>query len=142
MGDWVLLRLHPYRQASVFRRAYQKLAAKFFVPYEVLEKVNPVAYRLQLPAGARIHPTFHVLKKYRGTANQVETTAPPVTADGDLELKPLRVLETRWTRKGGRIVEESLVEWQHVEPEDATWEETSLLKQRYPTFDLEGKVDS
>ncbi|CAL1383912.1 unnamed protein product [Linum trigynum] len=123
VGDWVLLRLHPYRQSSVFRRAYQKLAARFFGPYEITHKVNPVAYRLQLPAGSRIHPVFHIslLKRYRGPADRVTSTAPPATADGDLEVVPLKVLDTRWTKKGGRLVEEILVQWKHVEPEDASW---------------------
>ncbi|CAL1369565.1 unnamed protein product [Linum trigynum] len=91
VGDLVLLRLHPYRQASVFRWAYQKLAARFFGPYELLQKVNPVACRLRLPTDARIHSTFHVslLRMYRRPADRIETTAPLVSADGDLELTPL-----------------------------------------------------
>ncbi|CAL1355917.1 unnamed protein product [Linum trigynum] len=61
VGDLVLLRLHLYRQSVVFRRAYQKLAAKYFGSYEVLERVGPVAYRLHLPETSSIHPTFHVV---------------------------------------------------------------------------------
>ncbi|CAL1402295.1 unnamed protein product [Linum trigynum] len=126
---WVLLRLHPYRQASVFPRTYQKLAARYYGPYEILQKINPVAYQLRLPADECIHPTFHLslLKRYRGAADRVETTAPPVSADGDLELTPLQVLDTRWVKKGGRMTEESLVLWKHMEREDATWEETATL---------------
>ncbi|CAL1375333.1 unnamed protein product [Linum trigynum] len=143
VGDWVLLRLHLYRQASVFHWAYQKLAARYF-HYKVLQKINLVEYRLQLPADARIHSTFHVslLKRYRGAADRVETTAPPVSADGDLELTPLQVLDTRWMKKGGRLIEESLVMWQHMEKEDVTWEETATLRQHFLTFDLEGNVVS
>ncbi|CAL1360061.1 unnamed protein product [Linum trigynum] len=89
-------------------------------------------------------PTFHISlpKHYRGSADRVETTTPPVSVDGDLELTPLKVLEMHWTKKKGRLIEESLVQWKHVEPEDGTWDETSALQKKYPTFDLEGKVDS
>ncbi|CAL1393343.1 unnamed protein product [Linum trigynum] len=144
VGDLVLLLLHLYRQTSVFRCSYQKLAARYFGPYMVIEKVNPVAYRLHLPAEAAIHATFHVflLKWYRGSANQEETTAPPMFVDGDLELEPLEVLDTKWVRRGGRLRETSLVRWRHGSPEDATWEDTETSHQTYPTFDIEDHVVS
>jgi len=60
VGDFVYLKLQPYIQSSVSRRAYQNLAFKFFGPYRVLERVGKVAYRLELPTSASVHPVFHV----------------------------------------------------------------------------------
>ena len=45
-----------------------KLSLRFIGPYEVLERIGPVAYRLALPPEvAKLHDGFHVsmLRKYR-----------------------------------------------------------------------------
>ncbi|KAK3507690.1 hypothetical protein QTP70_033867 [Hemibagrus guttatus] len=38
----------------------RKLNPRFIGPFEIIRQVNPVAYRLRLPAAYRIWPTFHV----------------------------------------------------------------------------------
>lgn len=68
VGDFVYLKLQPYVQSSVAPRSHHKLLFKFYGPYEVLERVGSVAYRLALPSSSRIHPIIHVsqLKKALG----------------------------------------------------------------------------
>lgn len=48
----VFLKLQPHRQSSLFKRAHQKLASKFFRSYLILNKVGEVVYKLKLPEGA------------------------------------------------------------------------------------------
>ena len=55
VGDWVYLRLQPYRQTSVELRSNTKLSANYYDPYQVMQKIGNVAYRLKLPEASKIH---------------------------------------------------------------------------------------
>ncbi|GKA58806.1 putative reverse transcriptase domain-containing protein [Tanacetum coccineum] len=65
VGDHVLLKVSPWKGVVRFRKK-GKLAPRFVRLFEIIEKVGPVAYRLDLPEELNgVHDTFHVsnLKK-------------------------------------------------------------------------------
>ena len=45
-----------------------KLSPKYYGPYKMLQKIDTMAYKLELPASSRVHLVFHVscLKKVMG----------------------------------------------------------------------------
>jgi hypothetical protein len=80
VGDWVWLRLSHWPAASVRPAGAGKLSAKYFGPYQIMDKVGSMSYRLQLPAHAKIHNVFHVvfLKKFEGMLSTVTPPLPPI----------------------------------------------------------------
>lgn len=142
-GDWVYLKLHPYRQSSVSLRPYPKLAAKYYGPYLVTKKVGAVAYTLQLPSHFRIHHTFHVslLKKHHGvTPGSIDYTLPKSYDSYSESIKvPQLVLEIRSIKKNNVAVVQWLIQWLHLPHEEATWETASKIMQNFPNVDPWGQ---
>ena len=66
VGDHVLLKVIPKRGVVRFGK-HRKLSLRFIGPFEILERVGTVAYRLALPPNmSGIHEVFHIsmLRKY------------------------------------------------------------------------------
>ncbi len=137
VGEFVYLKLQPYRQHSVVTRRCMKLTSRYFGPYEVVERVGPVAYRLRLPSGSKIHPVFHVSELKQGGQRQEQLSAEDPTAgqEGEVMAQPEQILERRLTPRGNRAVTQVLVKRSNLRPEAATWEDYWELKKRYPGFD-------
>ncbi|GJW38800.1 putative reverse transcriptase domain-containing protein [Tanacetum coccineum] len=71
VGDHVMLKVSPWKGVVRFGKK-GKLAPRFVGPFEILERIGPVAYRLRLPEElSSVHDTFHVsnLKKCLADAN-------------------------------------------------------------------------
>lgn len=60
VGDLVLVNLHSLNLLQNFKGRGRKLLPRFDGPFEVLEKISPVAYRLRLPASFQGHPVFNI----------------------------------------------------------------------------------
>ena len=138
VGDLVFLKLQPYRQKSVVTKLHEKLASRYFGPFEVLERIGKVAYKLSLPPEAKIHPVFHIsqLKKAVGSAPVHPTIPAQLTEDMIMVAEPEEILGIRNASIGGAITAEVLVKWKGLPEFEATWEDYASLDTRFLTFTL------
>lgn len=117
VGDWVFMKLQPYVQQSVMTRANKKLSFKFYGPFQIVQRIGSVAYKLDLP----VLPTLH-----------------PVA--GQLAV-PGKILQRRLRRRGNKMVLQVLVEWSGVSSPATTWENLEELRHRFPVAPAWGQAD-
>ena len=58
VGDWVYLKLQPYRLRSLAKRPNEKLASRFYGPFQVISKVGAAAYKLELQNSSNFSCVF------------------------------------------------------------------------------------
>jgi hypothetical protein len=130
-GDWVWLQLLHRTTKSLDPHAKGKLGSRYAGPFQVLEGISNVAYRLRLSDGARIHDVFHVglLKAHKGEPLAMPTPLPPVH-DGRLLPVPMAAIKAQLCRDVWYI----LIQWQGMTREEATWELFADFQDLYPEF--------
>ena len=98
-----------------------------------------MAYRLKLPAKARIHDVFHVvfLKKHPGEAPTEPVILPPI-ANGRVVLMSSKIMRAKPTKDSWEL----LVQWTGRSTAEATWESLEHFKESYPEFKLEDELFS
>jgi hypothetical protein len=139
VGQWVYLKLQPYRQYSVQPRESQKLAKRYYEPFLILQKIGKVAYKLDLPATSRVHPVFHVslLKPCHGSPTTQITPIADPSSYPPLDPFPLQIRSRRLTNAG---IEEFLVEWKDLPLSEATWMDKVTFQNQFPNINLEDKI--
>ena len=109
---------------------------QYIVPYEITEKVGPLAYKLALPSDlAQIHNVFHVsmLRRYRTDPTHVinEQTFD-VTENLSYIEEPVEILEFGVKELRNKDIPVVEVLWKHHSQGEATWETEARMRQKYP----------
>lgn len=139
VGDIVFVKSQSYRQQFVEHRNSQKLALRFYGPFEVLQRIGDVTYKLKLPVGAKLHPVFHVslLKKKLGNDVQYQPHLTPMLDPSNPRWYPTQIVAIRMFKQGRRAVTKWLIQWVGGSEEDSTWEKADDFISRYPYFTRE-----
>ncbi|KAL4026616.1 hypothetical protein IC575_015052 [Cucumis melo] len=131
----VFLKVAPMKGVLRLERR-GKLSPRFVGPFEILERIGPVAYRLALPPSlSTVHDVFHVsmLRKYVPDPSHV-VDYEPLEIDENLSYteQPVEVLARKVKMLRNREIPLVKVLWRNHRVEEATWEREDDMRSRYP----------
>lgn len=135
VGDFVYLKLEPFRQSSLVQKKMQKLSRKYAGPFQVVKKVGSAAYKLKLPDSVKIHDVFRVslLKLKRGENTGVVPLPKPLVVVTD-NFVPEKILARTFKKCRNQPVTRWLIKWKERAEEDASWIATDEVLLRHPDF--------
>jgi hypothetical protein len=142
VGDFVYLKMQPFRETALGRQNAPKLSSKWYGPFKVLKTLGKSSYQLLLPDSAKIHDVFHVnqLKKHMGSHAIPNDKLPLVTEDGKVKLAPLAILQRRIIPRHSPEgdyeipVTQWLIHWDSMTVDEATWEDSSFIHHAFSEF--------
>lgn len=135
IGEYVFVKLQPYRQQSTVMRSNNKLSPKFFGPYKIIDRCGSVAYKLELPPSSLIHPVFHI-SQLKVLVGNVQTTQHLPTVISDVLIKePEAILERKMVKRQDKAATKVLVKWRNLGEEEASWEFLYDLQKKFPSFE-------
>nr|GEV68001.1 putative reverse transcriptase domain-containing protein [Tanacetum cinerariifolium] len=131
VGDRVLLKVSPWKGVVRFAKK-GKLAPRYVGPFEIVERVGQVAYRLKLPQELScIHDTFHVsnLKKCLAESNaQIPLEEIKVEENLRFVEEPIEIVERDVKKLKRRRIPLVKVLWNSRQGAEYTWEREDQFK--------------
>ena len=132
--DQVFLKLSPWKGVVRFGKR-GKLNPRYIRPFEIVERISPVAYRLDFPEEfSRAHNVFHIsmLRKYIPDSSHVlETPEIELRDDLSYEEQPVQILGREEKELRNKTVSLVKVLWRKHLVEEATWEREDQMRSQY-----------
>ncbi|GJV55631.1 hypothetical protein Tco_1456636 [Tanacetum coccineum] len=135
VGDYVLLKVSPWKGVVRFGKK-GKLAPRFVGPFKIIEKVGPVAYRLDLPEELNgVHDMFHVSNLKKCLADPtLQVPLDEIRVDAKLNFmeEPVEILEREFKKLKRSRIAIVKVRWNLKRGPEFTWEREDQIKLKYP----------
>ncbi|GJX61212.1 putative reverse transcriptase domain-containing protein [Tanacetum coccineum] len=135
VGDMVMLKVSPWKGVIRFGKR-GKLSPRYIGPFKIIERIGPVAYKLELPDKLRgIHNTFHVsnLKKCLADENLV-IPLEEIQLDDKLHFieEPVEIIDREVKQLKQSRIPIVKVRWNSRRGPEYTWEREDFFKRNYP----------
>nr|CAN79605.1 hypothetical protein VITISV_011118 [Vitis vinifera] len=132
VGDHVFFKVSPMKSIMRFGRK-GKLSPRFVGPFEVLETVGTLTYKVALPLSlSKIHNVFHVstLRKYIYDPSPVVELEPiQISEDLTYEEVPIQIVDVMDKLLRHAVVK---VQWSNRSIQEATWELEEEMREKHP----------
>ncbi|XP_075473374.1 uncharacterized protein LOC142504384 [Primulina tabacum] len=137
VGDHVFIKIAPLKGVMRFGKK-DKLSPRYIGPFEILDKVGDLAYRLALPPDLdRVHNVFHVsmLRKYLSNPSHVlQYESLDLLPNLSYEEIPVQILDRKVKVLRNKEIGLVKVLWRNHVIEEAKWEPEEEMKHRYPSL--------
>nr|GFA27655.1 putative reverse transcriptase domain-containing protein [Tanacetum cinerariifolium] len=114
----------------------EKLSPRFIGPFKVIERIGPIAYKLEFPDKLRgIHDTFYVSNLKRCFMNDdVVIPLDEVQLDDKLHFveEPVEIMDREVKRLKHSRISIVKVRWNSWHGPEYTWEREDFFKRKYP----------
>ncbi|GJY36213.1 putative reverse transcriptase domain-containing protein [Tanacetum coccineum] len=135
VGDYVLLKVLPWKGVVRFEKK-GKLAPRFVGLFEIIKKVGPMAYRLDLLKELNgVHDMFHVSNLKKCLADRtLKVPLDEIRVDAKLNFmeKPVEILEREFKKLKCSRIAIVKVRWNSKRGPEFMWEREDQIKFKYP----------
>nr|GEX07524.1 putative reverse transcriptase domain-containing protein [Tanacetum cinerariifolium] len=135
VGDKVMLKGSTWKGVIRFGK-HDKLSPRYIGPFEIIERIGPVAYKLKLPEKLHeIHSTFHVSNFKKCLANEnLVIPLEEVQLDDKLHFieEPMEIMDREVKQLKQSRIPIVKVRWNSRRGPEYTWEREDFFKRNYP----------
>lgn len=92
-----MIKLQTHTQVTLACQLHNKLRQKYYGPFQVIKKINELAFIVKLPKNCKIHHTFHIstMKIFKGELSEAQVEIPPIIVNNEVVPILLAIINMR-----------------------------------------------